>query len=208
MNDLTGITYSTRYKTKNTTPDSKLLVLGTGVLLGLVFFYFAGRQLIEDSGMLSRESIEPLKNFSLEQNGYLIYIAGIRIKQFLFVLFCALSIWGGCFLYLVLAWGGFQWGILFYAAMYQYGMRGAFYCIFMLLPHGIFYFAAFVQFMNKKLESDKKYYHKNINITSSRAMKLGEKVKEFFVIVMLLCLGILSESYINPWFMKWILIFF
>lgn len=208
MNDLTGITYSTHYKTKHTTPNSKLLVLGTGFLLGLVFFYFAGRQLIEDSGMLSRGSIEPLKNFSLEQNGYLIYIAGIRIKQLLFVLFCALSIWGGCFLYLVLAWSGFQWGILFYAAMYQYGMRGVFYCIFMLLPHGIFYFAAFVQFMNKKLESDKKYYHKNINITSSRAMKLGEKVKAFFVIVMLLCLGILSESYINPWLMKWILVFF
>lgn len=208
MNDLTGITYSIHYKTKNTTPDSKLLVLGTGFLLGLVFFYFTGRQLIEDSGMLSRESIEPLKNFSLEQNGYLIYIAGIRIKQFLLVLFCALSIWGGCFLYLVLAWSGFQLGILFYAAMYQYGMRGVFYCIFMLLPHVIFYFAAFVQFMNKKLGSDKKYYHKNINITGSRAMKLGEKVKTFFAIVMLLCLGILSESYINPWLMKWILLFF
>lgn len=208
MNDLTSITYRTRYKTKNTIPDSKLLVLGTGFLLGLVFFYFAGKQLIEDSGLLSQESIEPLKNFSMDQNGYLIYIAGIRIKQFLFVLFCSLSIWGGYFLYVVLGWGGFQWGILFYAAMYQYGMRGMFYCIFMLLPQGIFYFLAFVQFMNKKLGSDKKYYHKNINITSSRAMNIGENVKAFFVIMVLLCLGILSESYINPWFMKWILLFF
>ena len=208
MNDLTGISYSTRYKAKNTIPDSKLLVLGTGFLLGLVFFYFTGKQLIEDSGLLSQETIEPLKNFSMDQNGYLIYIAGIRIKQFLFVLFCSLSIWGSCFLYAVLGWGGFQWGILFYAAMYQYGMRGVFYCVFMLLPHGIFYFLAFVQFMNKKLGSDKKYYHKNINITSSKALSIGENVKTFLVIMMLLCLGILSESYINPWLMKWILLFF
>ena len=208
MNDLTGITYSTRYKTKNTIPDSKVLVFGTGVLFGLVFFYFAGKQLIEDSGLLSQEYIEPLKGFSMNQNGYLLYIAGIRIKQFLFVLFCSLSIWAGCFLYAILGWSGFQLGILAYAAMYQHGMRGMFYCIFMLLPQGIFYFGAFIQIMNRKLGSDKKYYHKNINITSSKAMRIGENVKTIFTILLLLCLGILSESYINPCLMKWILLFF
>lgn len=208
MNDLTGITYNTRYREKNTIPDSKILVFGTGFLLGLVFFYFAGKQLIADSGLLSKEYIEPLKNFTMNQNGYLLYIAGLRIKQFLFVLFCTLSVWAGCFLYAILGWGGFQLGILFYAAMYQYGMRGAFYCVFMLLPHGIFYFLAFVQLLNKKLESDKKYYHKNINISSSKAMRICENLKVVFAVLLLLCLGILSESYINPWLMKWILLFF
>ena len=208
MNDLTGITYSTRYKEKNTIPDSKLLVFGTGFLFGLVFFHFAGKQLIEDSGLLSQEYIEPLKGFSMNQNGYLLYIAGIRIKQFLFVLFCSLSIWAGCFLYVVLGWSGFQLGILAYAAMYQHGMRGMFYCIFMFIPQGLFYFLAFIQIMNSKLGSDKKYYHKDINITSNRAMRIGENVKTFFAILLLLCLGILSESYINPWLMKWILLFF
>ena len=185
MNDLTGITYSTRYKTKNTIPDSKLLVFVTGFLFGLVFFYLAGKQLIEDSGLLSQEYIEPLKGFSMNQNGYLLYIAGIRIKQFLFVLFCSLSIWAGCFLYVVLGWSGFQLGILAYAAMYQHGMRGMFYCIFMFLPQGLFYFLAFIQIMNRKLGSDKKYYHKNIDITSSKAMRIGENVKTIFIILLL-----------------------
>lgn len=208
MNDLTNMTYNTRYKTKSTIPDSRILVFVTGFFLGLVFFYFAGKQLIEDSGLLSKEYIEPLKNFSMNQKGYLFYIIGIRIRQFLFVLFCSLSIWAGCFLYAVLGWGGFQLGILSFAAMYQYGMRGVFYCIFMLLPHGILYFLAFVKVLNRKLDSDKKYYHKNININSSRAKKLYENVKVIFEILLLLCLGILSESYINPWLMKWILLFF
>lgn len=208
MNELNGLTYRTQYKSKNTIPDSKILVFGTGFLLGLVFFYFAGKELITDSGLFSKESIEPLKAFSMNQKGYFIYIAGLRIKQFLFVVFCALSVWAGCFLYLVLGWGGFELGILFYAAMYQYGMRGMFYCMFMLLPHGIFYFLAFVQLMNRKLESDKKYYHKNININSSKAMRICENLKLVFGMLLLLCLGILSESYINPWLMKWILLFF
>lgn len=208
MNDLTGITYSTQYKEKNTIPDSKLLVLGTGFLLGLVFFYFVGKQLIEDSGLLSQEYIEPLKEFSMNQKGYLLYVLGIRIKQFLFVLFCSLSIWAGFAFYAVLGWSGFQLGILAYAAMYQHGMKGLFYCIFMILPQGIFYFLAFVKVMNKKLVSDKKYYHKNSNITNNATMRIGENAKMFFVIVLLLCLGILSESYINPWLMKWILLFF
>lgn len=208
MNELSSITYSTRYKEKNTTPDSKLLAFGTGFLLGLVFFYFAGKQLIKDAGIFSQMDIESLKKFSINRNGYLLYIVGIRIKQFLFVLMCSLSIWAGCFLYMVLGWSGFQLGILAYAAMYQHGIRGMFYCIFMLMPHGIFYFGAFVQVMNKKFRSDKKYYHKNINITKSKEMNIGENVKTFFKILVLLCLGILSESYINPWLMKWILLFF
>ena len=208
MNDLSSITYSARYNEKNTTPDSKLLVFGTGFLLGLVFFYFVGKQLIEDSGVFSQGDIEPLKNFSMNESGYLIYIAGIRIKQFLFVMFCSLSIWSGCFLYTALGWSGFQLGILAYAAMYQHGVRGMFYCIFMLMPQGIFYFLAFGQVMNKKFGSDKKYYHKNINITKNKAMNIGENVKTFLNIMVLLCLGILSESYINPWLMKWILLFF
>lgn len=208
MNDLKSITYRTRYKEKNTTPDSKFLVFGTGFLLGLVFFYFAGKQLIEDTGVFSQANIESLKNFSMDESGYLLYIAGIRIEQCMFVLFCSLSIWAGGVLYTALGWCGFQLGILVYIAMYQYGMRGLFYCIFMLMPQGIFYYLAFVQVMNKKFESDKKYYHKNINITRKRETNISENVKVFLITLLLLCLGILSESYINPWLMKWILLFF
>ena len=208
MNDLSNITYSTRYKVKNTIPDCINLVFGTGFLLGLVFFYFAGKKMIENLGILSQTDIESFKSFSMNEKGYFIYIAGIRIKQFLFILFGSLSIWAGGFLYTVLGWSGFQLGILVYAAMYQYGVKGLFYCIFMLMPQGIFYYLAFVRAMNRKLESDKKYYHKNINITKNKVMNISKNVKTFLTIFLLLCLGILSESYINPWFMKWILLFF
>lgn len=208
MNDLTNITYSTRYKGKNTIPDCKNLVFGTGFLFGLVFFYFAGKKIIESAGILSQADIEKLKSFSLNEKGYFIYVAGIRIRQFLFIVFGSLSAWAGCFLYMALGWCGFQLGILSYAAMYQYGMRGMFYCIFMLMPHSIFYFLAFAKVMNRAMENDKKYYHKNINITKKRTMNMSENVKAIVTIFLLLCLGILSESYINPWFMKWILLFF
>ena len=208
MNDLTSMAYSTRYKAKNTIPDSKILVFMTGFFLGLVFFYFTGKQLITDTGLLSEEYIEPLKHFSMNQSRYLFYIVEVRMKQVLFVLFCSLSVWAGCCLYALLGVAGFQLGILFFAAMYQYGMLGVFYCIFMLLPHGIFYFLAFMKLLNRKLASDKKYYHKDINITYNKVKKIYESVKLILAILLLLCLGILSECYINPWFMKWILLFF
>lgn len=208
MNDLTNVTYRMQYKEKNTTPNGRFLVFGTGFLLGLVFFYFMGRNLLENGGFLSQTDIERLKKFSMNERGYLMYIAEIRIKHFLFILFGSLSIWSGFFFYAVLGWSGFQLGILSYTAMYQYGMRGVLYCIFMLIPHGIFYFLALVKVMNRKMENDKKYYHKNINITKNKVMYLSENVKFTITIFLLLCLGILSESYINPWFMKWILLFF
>ena len=208
MNDLVSMTYGTKLEKKGTTPDSRILVFMTGFFLGLVFFYFAGKQLIEDTGLLSMDYIEPLKDFSINNKGYLLYILGIRTKQFLFLIFCTLSIWAGCFLYAVLGWSGFQLGVIFFAAMYQYGMRGVFYCIFMIIPHGIFYFLVFVKLLNGKLENDKKYYHKKVDIIDNRARKVYESIKAYFVILLLLCLGILSECYINPWLMKWILLFF
>lgn len=208
MNDLNNITYCTRYKTKNTVPDGRILVFVTGFFLGLVFFYFAGKQLIIDSGLLSPQYMEALKIGIRNQSDYLFYIAGVRIKQWLFILFCSLSIWSGYFLYAVLGISGFQFGILFFAAMYQYGIRGVFYCIFMLLPQGIFYVALVIIFLNKKYICDKKYYHNNIDISGSTKGDCFKRIKKIFCIVVLLCLGILSESYINPLLMKWILLFF
>ena len=60
MNDLTSMTYGTKYEKKSTIPDSRILVFMTGFFLGLVFFYFAGKQSIEDSGLLSMDYIEKI----------------------------------------------------------------------------------------------------------------------------------------------------
>ena len=208
MNDLTSMAYSTRYKEKNTIPDSRILVFMTGFFLGLVFFYFTGKQLINDSELLSQEYMETLKNFTINQREYLFYIVEIRMKQILFVLLCSLSIWACCCLYALLGFAGFQLGILFFAAMYQYGMLGLFYCIFMLLPHGIFYYLAFVQVLSRKMENSRNNPLKNMGMPCNKARKIVENLKMILFVCVQLGLGILSESYINPWLMKWILLFF
>lgn len=193
MNDLTQTVYRTRYKEKNTIPDGRLLVFLTGFFLGLVFFYFAGKQLIEESGFLSEETIEALKGFRMEEKGYLFYIMGIRIKQLLFLVFCTLSAWAGVLLYALLGWSGFTLGIFVFGAVYRYGIKGSFYCIFMLLPQGIFYLLLLLHLLNKKTQSGKRYYY---------------KLKDILFVLAMACCGILSECYINPWLMKWLLLFF
>ena len=88
-----------------------------------------------------------------------------------------------------LLWTGFLTGILTVSAVMQLGIKGILFCIVALFPHMVFYGLAYGIVLLYLYH----YPRKQWNVS-----------KTVFVILMLF-LGVVLETYVNPFLMKWVL---
>lgn len=186
-------------KQENTMPNGRILVFMTGFCLGMVFFYLSDKIFAKESGLLDYARICQLQEFTSHKEGLLQYVMSVRLRQFIFLLLCTTSVFGGILLYTILGWYGFELGILLFTAVYQYGVKGLLFCLLMFFPHGIFYLLIFLICIHKYGESNTKYYHKNVRIN---------QIKTVLLVLLLLSLGILCETYINPGIVHKLSLFF
>ena len=84
---------------------------------------------------------------------------------------------------------GFLFGMLSVSSVLNLGIGGLFLCILGLLPHGVFYGMGLVVLLY--------HWYRYPN-------RKWNRMKLLFCFVVFI-LGILSEVYVNPWIMKWII---
>ena len=197
-----------KFHYKNTIPDNRVLVFLTGFCVGMVFFYLTGGQNVGAGNLLDAEHLELMQNFEVNRSGLLEYVIGLRLRQFVFGLICALSSVGGLLAYSIMGWCGFEAGLILFTLVYQYGIKGILLTFSMFLPHGIFYCVLFLILFRRYWISDKKSCHNEVTIKRERMFQKIEKFKTVVLVFVLLCLGILSEVYINPEIMRKVALLF
>ncbi len=190
---------------RNTMPDSRILVFLTGFCIGMVFFYIS-RQ--DNICPLDREQIVWLQSIDIYQIGLLEYIFRIRLKQLVFFTICALSSIGKALAYMIIGWYGFELGVILFTLMYQYGVKGIFLSCCMFLPQGLFYLAAFLILFSQYWEDSGKSDQQANPIEDKSIWGALTKMKKPTIILLVFCLGMLCEAYINPVIMKKMAFFF
>ena len=84
-----------KFHYKSTIPDNRVLVFLTGFCVGMVFFYLTKGQNVRTGSLLDSEHLALMQNFEVNRPGFLEYVMGLRLKQLLFGVICALSSVGG-----------------------------------------------------------------------------------------------------------------
>ncbi|MCM1184043.1 MAG: hypothetical protein NC337_11785 [Roseburia sp.] len=195
----------------NTIPDGRMLVFLTGFCLGMVFFYLSGGIKGNGdfiSGLFSIDSFSQIKNFLAYKGGLLEYIFGVRLGQFVFVLLCATSTLGAVLAYGVLGWCGFEFALLVFTAVYQYGVSGLLLSVLLFFPHGIFYALMLLLVFNKAWRADRGRNRGNpVRTRGGLAVRLTG-LRNFLIALMIFLLGVLSETYVNPEILKRFALFF
>ena len=117
-------------------------------------------------------------------------------------------------MYIISWYLGFGLGIVLLSVLCQYGIKGIFLGGMMFFPHGIFYLLIFLIIFYKIGKDDAKYNQKdmcekcilkgNRTIIKQIIFSMGD----LLLVVMLLCLGVLSETYLNVWIMRKISLLF
>ena len=193
---------------KNTIPDNRVLVFLTGFCVGMVFFYLTRGKNASGGGLLDREHLMLLQNFEVNRPGFLEYVMGLRLKQLLFGVICALSSVGGLMAYFIIGWCGFGIGLMIFTLVYQYSMKGILLAFSMCLPQGIFYCILFLVIFRRYWVSDKKCCHKEETIKGRGRHKKIENFKKIILVLAVFIIGVLSEVYVNPEIVRKMALFF
>lgn len=193
---------------KNTIPDNRVLVFLTGFCVGMVFFYLTGGQRASAGSLLDREHLALMQNFEVNRLGLFEYVMGLRLRQLLFGVICALSSIGSLMAYSIMGWCGFEFGLIIFTLVYQYGIKGILLTFSMFLPQGIFYCILFLVLFGRCWAGDKKSCHNEATIKSEQQHQRIEKIKTFVLALLIFSIGILCEVYINPEIMRKIALLF
>lgn len=193
---------------KNTIPDNRVLVFLTGFCVGMVFFYLTGGQNSGGGSLLDGEHLALMQDFEVNRLGFFEYVTGVRLRQFLFCVICALSSVGGLMAYSIMGWCGFEIGLIAFTLVYQYGMKGILLTFSMFLPQGIFYCILFLVIFRKYWKGDKKCCHKEMTIKSERNHQRMDQMKIIVLGILMFVAGIMCEVYINPEIMRKITLLF
>lgn len=177
---------------------SRVLVFMIGFCLGMVFFLWKKRYIVEESGILGQELFLQLTRISLEQFELLKYIVRSRGIQFFVVILVACSRRVNLMISILLTYCGFMTAIFMLTSVYHYDMKGIVLCLLMIFPHGIFYLILLCILFHKKEDDDTKYYHKGIGIREKGFYKLLTETMKWVVIIILFIVGVMAECYINP----------
>ncbi len=197
-----------KFHYKNTIPDNRVLVFLTGFCAGMVFFYLTGGKNAGEGSLLDGEHLALLQDFEVNRLGLFEYVAGVRLRQFLFCVICALSSVGGLMAYSIMGLCGFEVGLLIFTLVYQYSMKGILLTFSMILPQGIFYAILFLIIFRKYWTSDKKSCHNEVTVKSEWHRQRLDRIKTVVLGTLMFCIGILSEVYINPEIMRKIALLF
>ncbi|MDD6037394.1 MAG: stage II sporulation protein M [bacterium] len=170
-------------------------------LLMIIFFcfFFVGiitaniidTNVTNDNGVLTRYYLKQLEYSTWNSNELLVYVAGFRGVLFLSLLLLGILCKGYLIHYLFVAWNGFSYGYFCVATICGFGLYGLLFCIASVIPQFLVYVPVYL-------------YLIGLTNVRRKEVKLSWFGKLFFLIVLLL-LGILLESYINPTILKKIL---
>ncbi len=168
-----------------------LFCFGAGFLSGILYENLVSKSQGMTIRLFHPFYLEQYSQMKLIAEDYFVYVTQIRV--FPFVLLCL----SGCFKWrkiaalFTLGWTGFLIGVLIVSAVIQLGLKGIFVCIASFLPHFLFYGMAYGIVILHLF-----FYPKN--------KWSGGKT---LIIVLVMLIGIITETYLNPYILNWIIQF-
>lgn len=165
-----------------------------GLLIGIIYGGFFAKTYMEQVGFLSDYFLVHYLKNEIDGNQLFPYLLKGRGAS-LFVLWTlGSSFLGGFLIYLALLWVGFSTGIYLIAGIMKNGLAGLGFCIAAFFPQALFYLPAFGLVLIQAY------------VTARRQEVGRERAVRYFAVLLvsflLLFLGVLTESYVNPSILK------
>lgn len=165
-----------------------------GLLAGIIYGWIFAPGYMEQVGFLSDAFLLDYLKREVDGNELFVYLLKGRGISLCFIWILGSSFLGGALIYLVLLWSGFSVGLYLMAGLVKRGIGGLGFCIAAVFPQILFYIPAFgLVLIQAFVLSGKR------EMGRERILRYGIIL---FVCVLLLFLGVLMESYVNPVILK------
>lgn len=175
-----------------------------GFVVGLVLMNIGRRVLLEDTELLSEYILYEMKYSQIDSCAFFWYVLRKRIGMVLLLTLIATTWLGVIAGYTYAAWVGISFGMLMMAAVIRYGLKGIFLILTGVFPQGLIYLPAFFLLLNwcKEicfvLHFSEKKDAKNSFREEEKNNIMRRKVLQFLSLVVVVIIGCVFESYVNP----------
>lgn len=186
--------------------QSRLLVglVLVGFVVGLVLMHVGQKVLLENTGLLSEYTLYEMKYSEIDSNAFFWYVMRKRVGE-AFVLALLSTTWLGMVAALsCAAWIGVSFGMLLMAAMIRYGMKGIVLIVVGVFPQIVVYLPAVFWLLKWSFEFCSIIYFPSKISSGLHFDEAGKnyimrkKAVQFLSLVVVVIIGCVLESYVNP----------
>ena len=171
-----------------------------GLILGMVAANVIFKDYLDQVGLLGDIFLQKYRYTEIDGPSLLVYLCKTRLPAVLILIGAGCTGLGVFFAALYCGWMGFSAGMLFAMATIQKGLSGMVVVLAALLPQYLAYIPGmlliFYGIMNRRRRLQNGHNHRGVNLQYAILAVLALAV---------LIAGILSETYVNPIFVKKIL---
>lgn len=170
-----------------------------GVLAGMLMMNLGKSILLENTGLLDEYTLYHMKYMTVDSSALFYYVLCLRMKTAI-----TLAILATTYLGLVVCagatfWYGLSAGAFLSAAVIRYGLKGILFACVGILPQYIVYVPAFVILLMWCETLNRSIYFRNSSVTEGNGtVPWFKRVAQLLLILGVLLLGCLLESFANP----------
>ncbi len=170
----------------------EIIIFIAGIIIGTILANVEGKNYLERIGILAPYFKNEFLSLGINRINLLIHISVIRIVIILIITGFGFTIFNKICIDIFLLYYGFCHGFLLSIAFMMLGIMGLPFYIVTLLPHYVFYIFGIILLI--------------IVNTNRKEISLKHKLQTFTIIFLAIIGGILTETYINPLLLRYILI--
>lgn len=176
------------------------LFLG-GFLAGIFLINIGRNSFFAELELFNVSSLTRLRYLEIDKNAFLQYVLRERMENVLVMCLLATTYIGGAAVPVYAFYMGTMAGIFLSAASMRYGLRGIVLVMVGILPQYFLLVPACIMLMNWCYRLNMALYHTERvkeGIYGTRKQYLLRKIPQLFVIVGVVIIGSVLESYVNP----------
>lgn len=183
-----------------------LLCFVVGMVIGTLLCNFCFADYCSQSGIVSNYFLSMVSDNPPNRTDLFFYILNTRYKEMLLVGLLAVTVFGAPAACIMAVKWGMSFAFILSAVVMRFGIKGLLLALAFLLPQYILYVPAYVRlYLETVTCSSALFYHKEGGGTKEICLRY---YLNFLVCVVLIFCGIWLESYINPIFLRKMLVCF
>ena len=183
-----------------------LVCFAVGMAVGALLCNFCFADYCSQSGIVSDYFLSMVSDNPPNGTDLFFYIIGKRYKEVLLVGLLAVTIFGGPAVCIMTAKWGMNLSFILSAAVMRFGIKGLLLALAFLLPQYILYVPTYTRlYLETMTCTSGLFYHKEGGRTKEICLRY---YINYLVCVVLIFFGIWLEAYVNPAFLRKMLVWF
>ena len=170
-----------------------------GMLTGILMMNLGKSTLLENTGLLDEYTLYHMKYMTVDSSALFYYVLRLRMKTAIMLAVLATTYLGLFVCVGATFWYGLSAGAFLSAAVVRYGLKGILFACVGILPQYLVYVPAFVvlllwcEALNRSI-----YFRNSITTEASSGIPWLKRMAQLAMIMGILILGCLLESFANP----------